>query len=270
MPGPLVLFLSSSSTSFLRCTAREYYFLVPLPLLYCLPLPLPAPHLSHAHFSVVIFLWLQLTQKRAEEFYIEHKSKPFFGGLTEFMTSGPIYALVLQKIDAIASWRKLMGPTDSETARRDAPRSIRGLYGTDGRRNACHGSDSATAAFREGRFFFPRMFIEPPRDEDWVMRYIQDAVLPVLQTGLITLAKERPVATKSDALMWLSNWILTNNPAKSQRTVVGKELPPDIIVDTEKEFADAEHQAELKAQENRKKTAALQQSALGETAAVEA
>lgn len=84
----------------------------------------------------------QLTRRRAEEFYAEHAGKPFFAGLVEFMTSGPIYALCLAKAHAIHAWRAAMGPTNSEKARETAPKSLRALFGTDGRRNACHGSDS--------------------------------------------------------------------------------------------------------------------------------
>ena len=65
---------------------------------------------------------LQLTLHRAQDFYQEHKGKPFFDTLMEFMTSGPIYALVLAKPDAIKSWRALMGPTNSHTARLESPK----------------------------------------------------------------------------------------------------------------------------------------------------
>lgn len=63
----------------------------------------------------------QLTQARAEEFYAEHRDKDFFPRLVEFMTSGPIEALVLAKDDAIKGWRTLMGPTNVFKARADSP-----------------------------------------------------------------------------------------------------------------------------------------------------
>lgn len=66
---------------------------------------------------------LQLTQTMAEEFYAEHKGKPFYPGLIEFMTSGPIVALVLAKAGAITAWRELMGPTDVFEARVRAPKT---------------------------------------------------------------------------------------------------------------------------------------------------
>ena len=80
------------------------------------------------------------------------------------MSSGPVLALELEAEDAIAKWRALIGPTNSETARKTSHEAspedksawtLRALYGTDGRRNACHGSDSKYSASREVNFFFP-------------------------------------------------------------------------------------------------------------------
>lgn len=64
----------------------------------------------------------QLTKQRAEEFYAEHRGKPFFNKLVAFMTSGPIYAMILSKANAIKDWRALMGPTDSLKAKKEAPK----------------------------------------------------------------------------------------------------------------------------------------------------
>lgn len=66
----------------------------------------------------------QLTQQRAREFYAEHDGKPFFPKLVEFMTSGPIYGLILGKANAIKDWRALMGPTNSLIAKKDAPKRL--------------------------------------------------------------------------------------------------------------------------------------------------
>lgn len=64
----------------------------------------------------------QLTPQRAQDFYGEHKGKPFFETLVNFMTSGPVYAVVLAKQNAIKEWRSLMGPTNSNTARAEKPK----------------------------------------------------------------------------------------------------------------------------------------------------
>jgi nucleoside-diphosphate kinase len=71
------------------------------------------------------------------------------------MTSGPVLALVLRKPNAVPEWRALIGPTNSEKARAEKPDSLRAKYGTDGQRNAFHGSDSAASAQREALLIFP-------------------------------------------------------------------------------------------------------------------
>lgn len=65
---------------------------------------------------------MQLTSSQAERFYAEHRDKPFFAGLVSFMTSGPVWALVLAREDAIKAWRQLMGPTNTQAARESAPK----------------------------------------------------------------------------------------------------------------------------------------------------
>jgi nucleoside diphosphate kinase len=65
---------------------------------------------------------MQLTSSQAERFYAEHRDKPFFTGLVSFMTSGPVWALVLAREDAIKAWRQLMGPTNPQAARESAPK----------------------------------------------------------------------------------------------------------------------------------------------------
>ncbi|PIN97440.1 hypothetical protein AB205_0196500, partial [Aquarana catesbeiana] len=72
--------------------------------------------------------------------------------LIQFMTSGPIVAMEVIGDEAIASWRKLLGPTNSSVARSDSPESIRARFGTDGTKNAAHGSDSIASAARYGAF----------------------------------------------------------------------------------------------------------------------
>eukprot|EP00281_Chroomonas_sp_CCMP1168_P031140 CAMPEP_0206239894 /NCGR_PEP_ID=MMETSP0047_2-20121206/15639_1 /ASSEMBLY_ACC=CAM_ASM_000192 /TAXON_ID=195065 /ORGANISM="Chroomonas mesostigmatica_cf, Strain CCMP1168" /LENGTH=215 /DNA_ID=CAMNT_0053664621 /DNA_START=34 /DNA_END=681 /DNA_ORIENTATION=- len=105
-------------------------------------------------FKIVAEKKMHLSKAKAQNFYAEHKGKPFYEGLVEFMTSGPVIVMTLQKNGAIKGWRELMGPTNSIKARAEAKNSMRALYGTDGGRNACHGSDSPKSAAREIRFFF--------------------------------------------------------------------------------------------------------------------
>jgi nucleoside-diphosphate kinase len=95
---------------------------------------------------------LQLSKKQAEQFYAIHNGKPFFSDLIEFMISGPIIVMALEKDNAIEEWRNLMGSTDPAEAK---PNTIRKLYGTSKGQNATHGSDSPQTATQEIKFFFP-------------------------------------------------------------------------------------------------------------------
>jgi nucleoside-diphosphate kinase len=95
---------------------------------------------------------LRITKALAREHYAEHKGKPFFGDLVEFITSGPVLALAVSGEDAIAGVRGLMGTTHPKDA---APGTIRGDYATLLGENVVHGSDSKTSARRELKLFFP-------------------------------------------------------------------------------------------------------------------
>ncbi len=97
---------------------------------------------------------LRLTETQAKAFYEVHKERPFYGSLVEFMTSGPVMPLALEKDgDAVSFLREVMGATDVAKA---APGTVRALFGTSIERNAIHGSDSAENAANELSFFFSR------------------------------------------------------------------------------------------------------------------
>ncbi|KAG8464300.1 hypothetical protein KFE25_003363 [Diacronema lutheri] len=118
--------------------------------------------LAHRHgLRVVARRRLNLSPAEVRLFYREHRARPFFPSLVSFMTSGPVVALVLEGEDAVPAWRELMGPTNSQTARAVARASIRAQYGTDGQRNAVHGSDSPCSAQREVSFFFGARSLVP-------------------------------------------------------------------------------------------------------------
>lgn len=95
---------------------------------------------------------LRITRPLAQQHYAEHKGKPFFRDLVEFITSGPVLALAIRGEDAIAGVRTLMGPTHPKDA---APGTMRGDYATLLGENVVHGSDSRTSAKRELKLFFP-------------------------------------------------------------------------------------------------------------------
>lgn len=157
---------------------------------------------------------LQLNRARAQEFYAEHRGKNFFDELVSFMSSGPIVALALSKESAVADWRNLMGPTDTLLAVKQAPQSIRAMFGTDKTQNACHGSDSEASAARELKFFFPNIVLDPLPSADAARKYIADRLQPTLIKGLTSLCKEKPSASKLEAITWLANWLSENNPDK--------------------------------------------------------
>ena len=95
-----------------------------------------------------------LSREQCEEFYLEHKDRSFYGELVEFMCSGEVVKLELSGDDAVARWRALIGPTNSTVAREREPSSLRALYGTDGSKNAAHGSDAPESAERELALMF--------------------------------------------------------------------------------------------------------------------
>ncbi|MBW6457887.1 MAG: nucleoside-diphosphate kinase [FCB group bacterium] len=104
-----------------------------------------------AGFDIVGMNMLQLSREKAESFYAVHKEKEFYGPLVEFMISGPVIALVLEKGNAVAEFRVLMGKTDAALAEEG---TLRHKYGENNRRNAVHGSDSPENAKKEIAFFF--------------------------------------------------------------------------------------------------------------------
>lgn len=110
-----------------------------------------AARFEDAGLKIVAQRMLLLSRAQAEGFYAEHRGKPFFDGLVDFMTSGPVVVQVLSGENAIAFNRELMGATDPAKA---APGTIRADYAEAINRNAVHGSDSPTSAAREIAYFF--------------------------------------------------------------------------------------------------------------------
>lgn len=94
-----------------------------------------------------------LSRKKCEEFYAEHKERPFFGELVDFMTSGPVMLMVLSGENAVLKNREIMGATDPKKAN---PGTIRAIFGDNVGENAVHGSDSPTSAAREIQLFFEK------------------------------------------------------------------------------------------------------------------
>ncbi len=102
-------------------------------------------------FRIVALKWTRLSGEEAGKFYAIHRERPFFGELVEYMTSGPIVAAILEKDNAVESFRNLIGATDPQKA---AEGTIRRQFATSIAANAVHGSDSDDNAAIEGAFFF--------------------------------------------------------------------------------------------------------------------
>ncbi len=104
-----------------------------------------------AGFEIKAMKLTRLTEAQAKEFYAVHAERPFYGELVEYMTSGPIVAAILEKENAVADFRALIGATDPAEA---AEGTIRKYYAESKGRNAVHGSDSDENAEIEGKFHF--------------------------------------------------------------------------------------------------------------------
>ena len=107
--------------------------------------------INAAGFRIIAMKYLQISRQQAEKFYEIHASRPFYGELTEFMSSGPIVAAILEKDNAVADFRKLIGATNPAQAEEG---TIRKKYAASIGENAVHGSDSDDNAKIEGDFFF--------------------------------------------------------------------------------------------------------------------
>jgi nucleoside-diphosphate kinase len=114
--------------------------------------------LEESGFAIVALKRLQLTTPVAEGFYAVHKSRGFFGELVQFMTRSPVVVAVLEREDAVAAYRAVMGATDPAKAE---PATIRKLYGANVGENAVHGSDSLENAQIEIAYFFPASEVSP-------------------------------------------------------------------------------------------------------------
>jgi nucleoside-diphosphate kinase len=109
---------------------------------------------EHKGLTLVALKLMQVDSALAERHYAEHSEKPFFGELVEFITRGPLVAMVLEGVSAVEAARQVIGATNPLEA---APGSIRGDFATEITFNLVHGSDSAESATREIGIFFPEL-----------------------------------------------------------------------------------------------------------------
>ena len=107
--------------------------------------------INEAGFRIVAMKYTRLSSDQAGRFYEVHKERPFYGELVEYMSSGPIVAAILEKDNAVADFRALIGATDPAEAE---AHTVRAKYAESKAKNAVHGSDSDENAEIEGSFFF--------------------------------------------------------------------------------------------------------------------
>lgn len=107
--------------------------------------------INEGGFEIAAMRMVKLTMPQAESFYSVHKGKPFYEGLIEFMTSGPVVVMILTHENAVEQFRKLIGATDPAKAE---PGTIRKTFAVSVQMNAVHGSDSVENAIIEANFFF--------------------------------------------------------------------------------------------------------------------
>ena len=107
--------------------------------------------INEGGFEIAAMRMVNMTLPQAESFYSVHKDKPFFDGLVEFMTSGPVVVMILRHENAVDQFRKLIGATDPNKAE---PGTIRKTFAVSVQMNAVHGSDSVENAIKEADFFF--------------------------------------------------------------------------------------------------------------------
>lgn len=110
--------------------------------------------INKAGFKILAMKYMKLTKAQAGQFYSVHKERPFYGELTEYMSSGPIVAAILTKDSAVADYRKLIGATDPSKAEDG---TIRKVFAKSIAANAVHGSDSDENAEIESAFFFSEL-----------------------------------------------------------------------------------------------------------------
>ena len=110
--------------------------------------------INKAGFKILALKYMRLSKEQAGQFYAVHRERPFYGELTEYMSSGPIVAAILGKPNAVADYRKLIGATDPTKADEG---TIRKLFAKSIAANAVHGSDSDENANTESNFFFSHL-----------------------------------------------------------------------------------------------------------------
>jgi len=167
--------------------------------------PLVETVIAENSFAVLARLQTTLSSQQAAELYEEHEGKPFFPALCQFMSSGPIVAMALDKVDAVAEWQRLAGPESISEAKEQAPGSVRAVFGTDLIKKAVHASATKMAAYRELKFFFPKVFPRETtltllKERSTLEAAVAEGFLVVLEKTVSIDAAQAAEFVKADAL----------------------------------------------------------------------
>lgn len=156
---------------------------------------------------------MNLTIEQSSEFCnISNKCDENLPLLVMSFTEGPLTIMCLLKRDAVESWKRLMGPENSNEARIKYPATLRARYGESKKSfcNILYGSKNVPNAVNEIRFFFPNWIVSPISDGFTINRYLQTYIYDLLFNGLQKCEKVRP----DDPITWIAKWLLENNPNK--------------------------------------------------------
>lgn len=175
-------------------------------------------------FTILMAEEMNMSQKRCGLFYNSQKDKPNFSKLVDYMSSGPCMVMILGKPGAVTAWKKILGPENPAEARKTSPNSLIARFGLDDVCNGFHATETPEKAKEEIDFFFPQIKVESLPSllevEDYLNRkppprpYVEQrkSLNDVLTEGLIQLCRVKP--TGNDAVTWLAQWLLRNNPNK--------------------------------------------------------
>ncbi|CAM6129422.1 unnamed protein product [Calypogeia fissa] len=185
-------------------------------------------HLIHKYkFTILKAGRFKLTRLRAEEFYDDHKKADYYDSMVQYMMRRPIFVMAIARVNCVRAFRNLMGPKDPNKARVSHPKSMRALFGTGGKFNAIHGSDSVDNARREIKFFFPDMVVEPYPTKTLADEFYSKRVHPLLVKALAALAKEKPSSEPIAVCKWLAKWLRDHNPLLPK---VSNEVVPNSML----------------------------------------
>ena len=178
--------------------------------------------IKESGFAILQMKIIKMSPEQASEFFHAKKSDPNLNLKIVTLSQGPITVMCISKVNAIEDWKRLMGPENNTEAIMKWPNSLRALFSdpSDQLKNAVYGSGNEEDAKYEIYHFFPNTVLEPilPNEDD--NRFLQATIYPILLDGLFQMSQERP----ENPLLWLSNWLLLNNPFQPQ--IISSQYAP--------------------------------------------